>query len=257
MKAPEELIDTYLEGKLSEPEVRQLTRWIQASPENARAFAEIASVHSHLRDHLRGQTSDTKAKEQGWFRQWLDRIAAGDEQAIGELWNRYFPQLVQVAERRMPPGVRRVEDGDDVALSALHSFFCAVQEGRFPELDSPDGLWRLLFRITARKAASRIRKAVALKAGGGNVRGDSVFGSDNRGFDLTPDGAVGPEFQHIMDEQCEELFAELPDSQLREIAQDKLDGRTNKEIAQRQGVALRTIERRLERIRAIWQEFGS
>jgi len=40
----------------------------------------------------------------------------------------------------------------------------------------------------------------------------------------------------------------------RQIAQWKLDGYTNAEIAQRLGCGLRTVERRLELIRRIWEQ---
>ena len=55
-----------------------------------------------------------------------------------------------------------------------------------------------------------------------------------------------------MVEQCERLLMKLDDEVLRNIAQQKLEGYTNQEIADRLEVRLRTVERKLARIRAEW-----
>jgi DNA-directed RNA polymerase specialized sigma24 family protein len=47
-------------------------------------------------------------------------------------------------------------------------------------------------------------------------------------------------------------MAMLEDDRLRQIAQCKLEGCTNEEIGQRLGLACRSIERKLQRIRQIW-----
>jgi DNA-binding CsgD family transcriptional regulator len=46
----------------------------------------------------------------------------------------------------------------------------------------------------------------------------------------------------------------LSDQSLRQIAIWKLDGYTNQEIAERLGCALRTVQRKLERIQAYWSK---
>ena len=57
-----------------------------------------------------------------------------------------------------------------------------------------------------------------------------------------------------MAEDCQRLFEALADESLRQIAQLKLEGYTNEEIAAKLDCATRTIERKLERIRAIWSQ---
>ena len=52
-------------------------------------------------------------------------------------------------------------------------------------------------------------------------------------------------------ENCARLLDRL-EPELRQIAQLRLDGYTNAEIAAQLGCALRTVERRLELIRRIW-----
>jgi DNA-directed RNA polymerase specialized sigma24 family protein len=52
------------------------------------------------------------------------------------------------------------------------------------------------------------------------------------------------------------LLAALADVTLQKIAVGRLEGLSNAEIAHELRCAVRTVERKLERIRAIWTEAG-
>src|SRR5262249_46343500 len=92
------------------------------------------------------------------------------------------------------------------------------------------------------------------KRGGGRIRGESIF---NRLDDSTAGlgDVIGreptPEFAALVTEQVERLLHRLDGEGLRELALLKLEGYTNAEIAERLNCGLRTIERKLSRIRAI------
>ena len=58
----------------------------------------------------------------------------------------------------------------------------------------------------------------------------------------------------VVGEELCRLLNLLPDEQLRQIAVAKMEGRTNHEVAVQMDCALRTVERRLGYIRAIWRE---
>ena len=191
--------------------------------------------------------------------QQLDGIKQDDEEAIAALWDRCYPALARFAEKRLEAiGIQqRAFNGEDVAASALMSFLRAVQRNRFPMLDSEDGLFRLLRRITIRKVIDRKRKSQTLKAGSGEVRGESAFGSNaDSGIDLGIDGVQGEspssEWIAIMEEECQKLFALLQDEELQSIAYYRLEGYSNSEIATKLGCAVATVERRLKEIRARW-----
>jgi len=191
--------------------------------------------------------------------QQLDEIKKYDEAAIAALWDRCYPALAKFAEKRLEAiGIQqRAFNGEDVAASALLSFLRAVQRNRFPMLDSEDGLFRLLRRITIRKVIDRKRKSQTLKAGSGDVRGESAFGSNaDSGTALGIDGVQGespsPEWLAIMEEECQKLFALLQDEELQSIAYYRLEGYSNSEIATKLGCAVATVERRLKEIRARW-----
>jgi RNA polymerase sigma factor (sigma-70 family) len=189
---------------------------------------------------------------------WLRRLASGDERAAQEIWNQYYEKLLRLARRKLLNGSRRVEDEEDVALSAINSFCEAAAAGRYPQLHDHSDLWRLLVTITARRAARQMRRSRRQKRGSGKVRGDSVFrdpheGEQRAGIDAVLGAEPTPEMAALAAEECQRLLNLLPDESLRQVAKAKLEGFTNEEIAERLGCAPRTVERKLTKIRIAWQ----
>ena len=188
---------------------------------------------------------------------WLRQLEAGDEDAARLLWERYYRELVELARARFGTTPRRVADEEDVALSVLRCLYEGAARGQFAELVNRGELWQLLAAITGRKVIDQQRRLNQQKRGGGRVRGDSVVhgNDDDRssvGFDQFRGDAATPEVLAIAAEEFQRLMALLDDDRLRQIVQCKLEGHTNEEIGQRLGLACRSIERKLQRIRQIW-----
>jgi DNA-directed RNA polymerase specialized sigma24 family protein len=188
---------------------------------------------------------------------WLRQLEAGDEDAARLLWQRYYRELVELARARFGATPRRVADEEDVALSVLRCLYEGAARGQFADLVNRGELWQLLAAITGRKVIDQQRRLTQQKRGGGRVRGDSVVhgNDDDRssvGFDQFGGEAATPEVLAIAAEEFQRLMALLDDDRLRQIAQCKLEGYTNEEIGQRLGLACRSIERKLQRIRQIW-----
>ena len=188
---------------------------------------------------------------------WLRQLEAGDEDAARLLWQRYYRELVELARARFGTTPRRVADEEDVALSVLRCLYEGAARGQFAELVNRGELWQLLAAITGRKVIDQQRRLNQQKRGGGRVRGDSVVhgNDDDRssvGFDQFGGEAATPEVLAIAAEEFQRLMLLLDDDRLRQIAQCKLEGYTNEEIGQRLGLACRSIERKLQRIRQIW-----
>jgi DNA-directed RNA polymerase specialized sigma24 family protein len=188
---------------------------------------------------------------------WIVGAKAGDPAAVRALWQRYFQQLVCLARQKLAGTSRRAADEEDVALSAFASFCRAAEEGRFPDLAARDDLWRLLMRLTARKAVDQARREGAAKRGGGQVRGGSASAQGDPSWD--EDGlaeVIGetptPEFAAMMAEECSRLLGQLDDD-LRVVAVAKMEDYTNQEIAQKLDCSLATIDRRLRLIRSLWR----
>ena len=193
---------------------------------------------------------------EGSVTHWIVELQQGDDQAAQGLWERYYTALVRYARSRLPRRHKRVRDEEDVALSAFESFCKGVADGNFPRLNDRDNLWRLLLVITARKVVDHIDHECRQKRGGGRVGGESVLagprGEESPGLDAVTDNEPTPEFALLVAEQYERLLCDLGDERARIIAQSKLEGYTNQEIADRLGCSVRTVERKLWLIRCKW-----
>jgi DNA-directed RNA polymerase specialized sigma24 family protein len=187
----------------------------------------------------------------------LDGIKAGDNDAVRSLWERYCDRLVRLARQKLRNTARRAADEEDVALSAFNSLCLGARRGRFPALADRGGLWGLLVFITAQKAADQVVHDRRKKRGGGKVRGHSALengsaGSHADGFDRVLSQSPGPATLNVWAEEYARLLDRLDDATLRHIAELKVQGYKIDEIAQRLGVAQRTIHRKINMIQKVW-----
>lgn len=191
---------------------------------------------------------------------WIAELRHGDPAAAQKLWERYFHRLVGLARQRLGALPRRSADEEDVALSAFENFCRAAADGRFPNLAARDNLWLLLVNITARKALQLQRHELRQKRGGGKVRGDSAFpggrdpASEEENLEQIISNEPTPEFAAQAAEEYQRLLAQLGDPDLCSIAVWKMEGYSNAEIAGRLGCVPRTVERKLDLIRTIWDQ---
>lgn len=188
---------------------------------------------------------------------WVRRLRPGEREAAQRLWEAYFARLVGLARKKLRSAPRRQADEEDVALSAFASFCRAAEAGRFPRLEDPDDLWRLLVVIVSRKAANQVKHELRQKRGGGEIirslhapageesEDGSLFGEL---ISKEPDPALSAQ----MAEECARLLRALGSEELRRVAQAKLEGHTNGEIATALGRCVGTVERKLKLIRDVW-----
>ena len=190
--------------------------------------------------------------EQGSVSHWLDLLQGGDAAAAQPLWERYFQRLVGLARRKLQGAARQVADEEDVALSAFDSFCRSARDGRFPQLGDRDDLWRLLVLVTARKASHLRRDQGRQKRGGGVQRaeGDNEAAALEEVLGREP----SPQFAAEVAEEYRRLLAGLGDPDLEAVALWKMEGYENAEIAAKLGCAPRTVERRLQLIRQLWEK---
>ncbi|MEN1680523.1 MAG: ECF-type sigma factor [Planctomycetota bacterium] len=177
---------------------------------------------------------------------WIEGLRAGDSAACQELWDRYFSRLVKIADDRLHR-MSQEADGEDVALSALKSVMVGLGEGRFPHLSDRENLWPLLVTLTARKSIDQVRRQQAdRRAASRTVSLDELR------------AALGdepsPEFAAEFADELERLVLKFDEPVLRLIAQRKLEGFTNEEIAQEASCSKRSVIRKLNRIRQEWEE---
>jgi DNA-directed RNA polymerase specialized sigma24 family protein len=179
-------------------------------------------------------------------------LKEGDRAAAQPLWDAYFRRLVGLARARLRGTPRGMADEEDVALSAFDSFCRRAERGSFPQLADRDDLWQLLFVLTVRKAIGLARHQGRARRGGGRMASLDELAS----WDL--DAALGPEptpeLAAQMADECRRLLDGLGDETLRAVARWKMEGWTNREIAERLGCVENTVERKLRSIRRLWCE---
>jgi DNA-directed RNA polymerase specialized sigma24 family protein len=195
---------------------------------------------------------------EGSVTRWFGPLQEGDEAAAQQLWGRYFHRLVGLARARLRSAPLRAADEEDVALSAFDTFCRNAEQGRFPNLTDRDSLWRLLVVITARKAARLVRDEGRQKRGGGaTVLGDTpADGGEGSPLEQVLSEEPSPELAAEVAEQCQRLLKQLGDRELEQVALWRMEGYSVEEMADRLGCAPRSVKRKLQLIRSIWQREG-
>ncbi len=191
--------------------------------------------------------------------QAISELRAGDHATIRFLWDRYFERVVKLARQELHNYPRRVADEEDIAAGVMQCLCNGVDRGKFPDLQKEGNLWSLLVVLTRNKVSDLLRRHFSQKRGAGKVRGDSVFASSDppnaaSGFDQFLSEDPPPDSLAEMNEELRRFMAMLKEKQLKKIVEWKLEYYTNKEIADRLGIAISTVERKLKQIREIWLE---
>jgi len=183
--------------------------------------------------------------------------AAERDLAARLIWQRYFRDLLELARNNLNKRIRRREDEEDVLQSMYKSFCLRQQRGEF-ELAGRDALWKLLVTITLRKARNAAKKQSRDKR---DITREQTTAdrdeSESAHWALEQMDAAGPSPAEAaeLNEALERRLEALADPELRQIALWRLEGYTNREIADRLDCTERSIERRLERIRSKWTSY--
>jgi DNA-directed RNA polymerase specialized sigma24 family protein len=196
------------------------------------------------------------------------KVGNGGAQLI---WERFFPRLVSTAEEMLKGKPWGAFDGEDVALDVLDSFFRSAAAGRYPELRNRHELWNLLEQIVKWKVLDRVKyeerrdlgraKSTSLDSEplleNGHWTDYRMKMRVDRELLLLKhckDRIPGPEEIVMVADQLQWLLQLLGEEKLQEIALLKLENFRNKEIAMKLKCGLRTVERKLKRIRRIWKK---
>ena len=184
--------------------------------------------------------------EPGSITRMIFSLKDGDPAAVPAIWQRYYQRLVTVARDKLRASGRRVADEDDVAQCAFVSFYRGMEAGRFPVLSDREGLWKILFVITARKAADQLQYERRKKR--------SAALADMDLLEHVMGDEPTPEFAAQVIEQYERLLGMLGDDSLRSVAVWKMEGLNHDEIAERLDCSRSTVARKLAIIRILWEK---
>src|SRR5262249_34853872 len=172
---------------------------------------------------------------------WIRALEADRTSAVGPLLGVYFDRLVQLARKRLQdlPGMATYDE--DVALRSFHSL---CQRGRDParppQLARRHDLWRPLAPPALSPGLGPVPRHKP-----GEVPGDH----DVELLTREPTPAEAAE----MADECRRLLDLLDQPELRQIALWKVEGYTDEEIAAKLDCVPRTVRRKVQRIRLLWQ----
>jgi RNA polymerase sigma factor (sigma-70 family) len=173
------------------------------------------------------------------------------------IWRRYFRDLLELARNNLNKRIRRREDEEDVLQSMYKSFCLRQQRGEF-DLAGRDALWKLLVTITLRKARNAAKKQARDKR---DIAREQTIADRDEGesahWALEQMDAAGPSPAEaaLLNEALERRLEVLADPELSQIALWRLEGYSNREIADRLDCTERSVERRMERIRSKWMSY--
>jgi RNA polymerase sigma factor (sigma-70 family) len=194
----------------------------------------------------------------GSVTRWIESLKSGDPEAVRHIWDRYFKWLVTVARRRLQGLPRSISDEEDVAATAMESLWQGAQRGAYPELHNREDLWRLLVVITVRKASHVSRNERRQKRGDGKVIAETDLKSSEMSDDARIERIMGNEptleVVGLMSDELKHLLEVLGDPTLQSLALLKMEGYSNDEVAAKLGCGLRTVERKLQQIRSVWEK---
>jgi len=181
----------------------------------------------------------------------IAKLKGGDEDAAQAIWEVFFKRVRGLAAKKLNGASQRAADGEDVAISAMHAFYVGARDGRFQKLESRDDLWQILCMLAARKAALHWRKQKSRKEIGESAiaqRGPN----GQLGIEQIIEGRPDDQFMESLSGTSYELISML-DDRLREVAVLRLEGHTNREIADKIKRSVKSVERYLATIRQTWE----
>jgi RNA polymerase sigma factor (sigma-70 family) len=178
------------------------------------------------------------------FKDLMQRVRDGSEDAARELLDRYGDHILRVVRRKLHRELRSKFDSVDFVQAVWASFFADVpQRGNF---DQPQALIAFLVTLAQNKVIEVVRQR--MKTQKYNINREKPLEA------ASPDaaGAVAsrdptPSQVAIANDEWRRLLAELPDRYQRMLVLLR-EGHTQKDIARELGVNEKTVRRVLEKL---------
>jgi DNA-directed RNA polymerase specialized sigma24 family protein len=194
--------------------------------------------------------------DEGSVTRVIRRMQSGEADGATLLWKRFYSKLRLLVRDRLYSRTRTLSDDEDVALDSLAELFQGLLQGQYPQLDSRESLWKLLVTVAWRNVMDEVTRERRLKRGGGRVITESGLGDASQEqsgmLSSVPGDTLAPDVKIMIAERCTEMLEALEDEQLQAIALLKTSGCTHQEVADRLGISLRSVERRIAEIRDCW-----
>ncbi len=188
------------------------------------------------------------ADEEDKFRELLQGIKGGSEEAAREFLARYGKYIRYVVRRHMMQKLRARFDSEDFLMDVCTSFF---SEPPGPEdFSDPAALLRFLGTIARNKVTDAARHGLAQRCDVNretSLDGSAKFAAERlRADDPTPSEVVAA------DEACQVLAG--PHADQRKLLYMLRNGYTQEEIARVLGVSVRHVKRLVQKLRERFAE---
>ncbi len=182
----------------------------------------------------------------------VQRWRAGDEESATILHERYLGKLLNLVGRHLAGKFNSRLDPDDVVQSVFRSIFRLTREGRF-EFEGDGDFWKLLLTMALNKVRNTVRHH---QAGKRDPALESLSTSADGMDSYIVDRLSGqPTIQEIVSftDMLEQVLGRL-DPQQQLLIQYRIEGYTQKEIAEKLSVDDRTVRRMFATIRTRGEE---
>ena len=180
--------------------------------------------------------------------QLVERWREGDEDAATILHERYLARLLNLVGRHLANKFNSRLDPDDVVQSVFRSIFRLTREGRF-EFEGDGDFWKLLLTMALNKVRNTVRHHQAGKrdpaAEAISTSADGVDGYIVNRLSSQPTVQEVVSFADMLEQILNQLDT---DQQL--LIQYRIEGYTQKEIAEKLDVDDRTVRRMFANIRS-------
>ncbi len=167
------------------------------------------------------------------YDQWLEALTRGEEAAVGELWDLFYPRLC----RRIASSSRalRWSDKEDIALDALVDVCDLIKRGEFRDLSTIEDLWSLLSTIAIRRTTDRRRYEEAACRGG-----------EVKTFSFQDDWDVPSSGFGTTENETAQLIADIldavDDDRVATVIKLRMQGEGNQAIAEQIGCSVRKVQ---------------
>ncbi|QDV11264.1 RNA polymerase sigma factor [Rosistilla oblonga] len=207
-----------------------------------RNYESLLSDKFNQVENTMNDDSDRSSQE---LDELIEGVRRGENFALEQVFNQYFPYLVAFARSRM----RSRQLGGDVegvAASAMRSFVSGAGAGRFGELKTQQDLFRLLSVIVLRKSikyTKRDGRYIHISEAGDDSSSNGFFSIRS-----VPTGPVA-EQALIVQETLDQLLQALGKNILQSIVLMQLEGHANPIIADTLRISIRSVQRHIRLIR--------
>ena len=187
---------------------------------------------------------------------WITQLRNGHSSACDKLWPFYLQRLTAIISQKLESSRTGVSDEEDVLIDTCEVCFRKIREGVYPNISSRHDLWRLLTKIATRKSIDQIRRS---RKGVDRLRLDATeIHSSSSSFEVNHiDNFAGteptPEFAAMVADESRYRLSQLPEKMVG-VVQLRMQGFTLREIAEKTGISLPTVQRYISFVREMWSQ---